>query len=83
MAKLNIKDDIYFSERKETSEIETAMEIMRSLEGIVGLVKAQGEDKKMIIEIELAEEKVLAIKNHYVKRALLNKIEEAKNLFVS
>ena len=83
MAKLNIKDDIFFYRRKEPSEMETAMEIMRSLEGIIGLVKAQGEGKKMNIEIEIAEEKVLAIKNHYVKRALLNKIEEAKNLFVS
>ena len=83
MEKLNIKDDIFFSERRGPSEIETAMEIMRSLEGIIGLVKAHGEYKKMNIEIGIAGKKALSIKNHYVKRALLNKIEEAKNLFVS
>ena len=64
MEKLNIKDDIFFSERKGTSEIETAMEIMRSLEGSIGLAKAQWEYKNINTEIEIACEKVLAIKNY-------------------
>ena len=83
MAKLKKKDNIYFSEGRENSEIETAMEIMRSLEGVAGLVKAQGNDKEMNVEIEIAEEKVLSIKNYYVRRVVLDKIDEVKNLFVS
>ena len=50
---------------------------------LAGLVKAQGNDKEMNVEIEIAEEKVLSIKNYYVRRVVLDKIDEVKNLFVS
>ena len=73
-------EDIYFDEKNGTSEIEIAMKTVRSLNGVAGLVKAQGSDKQKKIDLKMAEGTVQAIKNHYVKGMVLKKIEEVKKL---
>lgn|GEM_PF-3480416 len=73
-------EDICFDEKNGTSEIEIAIKTVRSLNGVAGLVKAQGNDKQKKFDLEMAEGTVQTIKSHYVKGMVLKKIEEVKKL---
>lgn len=69
-------DKIDFTDKQEDSDIEIAIRLIRSLNGIAELIKSHGNTKSNTICVEMVKTKLRKMRNPYAKQMVIDKLKE-------